>query len=303
MVAVTDQFTFLGVTFTSATTLEQGGQLDPAFPPHSGTAVIFDSPTSTITTDFSPTACSAGGYITGNIAITVSCFDAAGNLLGTEATPGANYLGASTGLSPNLFIGIDPPGATGISQCTFAGAGNTFTMDDFTFIAPCLLSCPPDPWFQDPVVIAKLTDLWNLSNPGGPVAGRLEQGAFIFQTADGFDVFELPPSPHADPCSLGRQTVTIFSDYVAWVHTHIIADDEIVPPLVCARYPDGGTGVPGPSVDKDAPSALRINEAALSLGTEIKHYILDPDGIIEFTVDENGNVVSQPRFGGCGIIN
>ena len=73
---------------------------------------------------------SAGGYITGNTAITLSAYAADNSLLGSTATPGANYVGAPTGFLPNIFLSLAFPN---IDHVIFSDGGNSFTLDDFTF--------------------------------------------------------------------------------------------------------------------------------------------------------------------------
>ncbi len=127
--SITNQFAGLGVTFSSATILTLPPCLNPSFPPHSGTGVIFDFPTGIITANFSVPVVRAGGYVTGNRVITLECFDAANASLGTTATPGPNFIGAGT---PNIFLEIVSPG---ITRCEFRDGGNSYTVDDFAFLA------------------------------------------------------------------------------------------------------------------------------------------------------------------------
>lgn len=128
---ITTQYSRLGVVFAGASILNAGGLLNAAFfPPRSGVGVVFDWPASfggLITATFTVPVLRAGGYITGNRAITLRCFDSHGNLLGTASTPGPNFVGVGT---PNLLLEISAPG---IKQCTFTDGGNTYTVDDFTF--------------------------------------------------------------------------------------------------------------------------------------------------------------------------
>jgi len=131
---VTNQYQSLGVTFSGATILRQGSSLNPPFPPRSGSNVVYDDPAAggVITANFANAVSSGGGYITGNRPITLRCFNAQGDLLGTSALAAANYIGAGTGLSPNILLKVTAPG---ITRCTFNDTGNTFTLDDFTFDA------------------------------------------------------------------------------------------------------------------------------------------------------------------------
>jgi len=131
---VTNQYISQGVTFTGATILTAGVSLNPAFPPRSGTAVIFDFDLSfagLMTATFTSPVTRASGYITGNTVITLTCFDGANNLLGSASTPGANFVTAGTGFPPNLLLQVTSPG---IAKCTFNDHGNSYTVDDFTFV-------------------------------------------------------------------------------------------------------------------------------------------------------------------------
>ncbi len=126
--SITNQYAALGVTFSSATILTLPPCLNAAFPPHSGIGVIFDSPTGTITANFSVPVVRAGGYVTGNRVVTLECFDAANVSLGTASTPGPNFL---PGGPPNIFLEVVSPG---IDRCEFRDGGNTYTVDDFSFV-------------------------------------------------------------------------------------------------------------------------------------------------------------------------
>lgn len=81
---------------------------------------------------FSPPARRAGGYVTGNRVVTLSCFDFRRRLLGSAATPAANYVGAGTGIDPNFYLEVEDRNYR-IARCTFEDGGNTYTVDDFTF--------------------------------------------------------------------------------------------------------------------------------------------------------------------------
>jgi hypothetical protein len=128
-VAITTQYAAQGPTFDGATILVQNVSLNPPFPPHSGTDVVFDV-TGAINVTFRAPVSSAGGYVTGNQVITLRCYNKAGTQVGTDALPAANFLGANTGVAPNYFLGVQAPG---IVSCLLQDHGNTFTLDDFTF--------------------------------------------------------------------------------------------------------------------------------------------------------------------------
>ena len=95
---------FPGVIFTGASVLTVNSQLNPPFPPFTLPNVVYDYLDGTITAAFSVGGItSVGGYITGNTSITLSIFSGA-TFLGSTSTGDANYIGAGTGLLPNIFL-------------------------------------------------------------------------------------------------------------------------------------------------------------------------------------------------------
>jgi hypothetical protein len=134
---VDDQFLALGADFgATASILMLGTSLNPDFPPNSGNNVIYDDPTlgtGIIRVDAvgSPWAM-AGGYVTGNTDVTLTAYASDGTVLGSASTGGANYIGAGTGLLPNIFLSVAVPG---IAYVEFSDTGNTYTVDDFTLQA------------------------------------------------------------------------------------------------------------------------------------------------------------------------
>jgi hypothetical protein len=130
---VTDPFP--GVALTNATALVAGASLNEfEFPPHSGNTVVFDDG-GPIIIDFATPAGSVGAYFTYVTALTLSAFDAALNVIGTDLSLfGSNLaLSGDPGSSPNEFLGITS--LSGISRVTISGdlGGGSFTMDDLTF--------------------------------------------------------------------------------------------------------------------------------------------------------------------------
>jgi hypothetical protein len=131
---VNDQFLGLGADFGgTASILKLGASLNPIFPPNSGSNVIFDDPTlgtGIIRVDAVglPWAM-AGGYVTGNANITLTAYASDSSVLGTASTGGANYIGAGTGLLPNIFLSVTAPS---IAYVEFSDTGNTYVVDDFT---------------------------------------------------------------------------------------------------------------------------------------------------------------------------
>jgi hypothetical protein len=75
LTVLTNQYASEGISFTGATVLNAGGSLNAAaFPPRSGTGVIFDFDLTfggVMTVAFTSPVRQAGGYVTGNTAITL----------------------------------------------------------------------------------------------------------------------------------------------------------------------------------------------------------------------------------------
>ena len=134
---VDDQFIDLGVDFNGLAgvlTSPADSLNSNAFPPISGSQVIFDDPNLSSgilrmdAVDYSWLM--VGGYVTGATSITLTAYGADDKVLDTVATEGRNFFGSSTGLLPNIFLSVTSPH---ISYVTFAGIGNSFTVDNFTF--------------------------------------------------------------------------------------------------------------------------------------------------------------------------
>jgi len=131
---VDNQFLGLGADFGGTTSiLRAGSSLTPAFPPNSGSNVIFDDPqlgTGIIRVDAVGSLWAmAGGYVTGNRNVILTAYASDNSVLGSASTGGANYIGAGTGLLPNIFLSVTAPG---IAYVQFSDSGNTYTVDDFT---------------------------------------------------------------------------------------------------------------------------------------------------------------------------
>ncbi|UCC99671.1 MAG: hypothetical protein JSW66_07250 [Phycisphaerales bacterium] len=132
---VDDQFLGLGADFNAtASILRAGTSLNEAsFPPNSGSNVIYDDPalgTGIIRVDaVGALWAMAGGYVTGNTNITLTAYASDSSVLGTASTSGANYIGAGTGLLPNIFLSVTAPG---IAYVQFSDNGNSYVVDDFT---------------------------------------------------------------------------------------------------------------------------------------------------------------------------
>ncbi|MEN3368228.1 MAG: hypothetical protein V7609_371 [Verrucomicrobiota bacterium] len=141
---ITEQYANLGVHFSSATILVQDVGLNPVYPPHSGSGVVYDNPSGTITILFDTPQSKVGGYITGNRVITLKAYDASGTVLGTVDSPGANYIGSGTGLPPNIPLEVVSVSGD-IAQVTFSDHGNSFTLDDLYFEAGPSIKITLDP--------------------------------------------------------------------------------------------------------------------------------------------------------------
>jgi hypothetical protein len=124
---VTNQFP--GVIFAGAQVLTAGVDLNPNFPPVSNPNVVFDFLNGTITATFTTPVTSVGAFVTGNTSITESIFRGA-TMVGSVSTGGANFIGAGTGLPPNIFLSISD---FDITRAVFTDTGNSFTLDNFTF--------------------------------------------------------------------------------------------------------------------------------------------------------------------------
>ncbi|MDT8368784.1 MAG: hypothetical protein RQ745_06225 [Longimicrobiales bacterium] len=157
--------------------------------------------------------------------------------------------------------------------------------------------CPTAPAFQDPDVIDGLRDLWDQSNPDAAPAERVESGAWIIQTPAGFELVPIP-NPNPDPCSFSPGEVGMPLGAVGKIHTHVFRRDEVVPPDICDKFPTGGEAQRGPG-RADRETAQRINEA---VGETINEYILDPEGILTYTVDDEGIIDSLSPSGSCGVV-
>jgi len=125
-----------GVSFTGAQVLTRGSSLNSQFfPPVSDPKVVYDFQNGTITATFTPTptgaVTSVGAFVTGNTSITESIFRGT-TLLGSVSTGAANFVGAGTGLPPNIFLSISDFGITSAVFTNNLGKGNTFTLDNFT---------------------------------------------------------------------------------------------------------------------------------------------------------------------------
>ncbi len=133
--AVTTQFAANGVTFSNAGVLTAGVSLNEfEFPPMSGINVAVDDG-GPLTLTFSVPIQSVGGFFTYLVPITLSAFDANGNLLGSVTSAFFSNLALSgdPGSSPNELLQL--AGLGNIATVTISGdpAGFSFVVDDVQF--------------------------------------------------------------------------------------------------------------------------------------------------------------------------
>ncbi len=133
---VDNQFVTIGADFNaSAMALASGVSLNELeFPPHSGSKLVTNDlgvSAGTLTvTAVGPLWTAVGGYVTGPSSVTLTAYGSGGIALGTDATGGANYVTAGTGLLPNIFLHVTSPG---IAYVVLGASGDSYTLDDFTF--------------------------------------------------------------------------------------------------------------------------------------------------------------------------
>ena len=131
-----------GLTFSNAVIATAGQSLNELeAPPHSGVNVAEDNG-GPISIGFASLTGGFGGYFNYSASLTMSAFDAQGNLVSLDTSGFSNNLVTSgdPGSSANEFLQVGFP--NGISSVTIKGdpAGGSFTLDDAT-ITP--FSAPP----------------------------------------------------------------------------------------------------------------------------------------------------------------
>lgn len=129
--AVTNQYP--GVLFSNATAARAGISLNEvSFPPHSGSAVVFDDGAPMSLTFLGPIS-EFSAYFTYTTQLTLVAFDSADNPIATMMSMFSNNTadGGDPGSSANEFILFT---VTGISRITITGLANggSFVMDDAT---------------------------------------------------------------------------------------------------------------------------------------------------------------------------
>ncbi|MHA2374634.1 MAG: DUF7507 domain-containing protein [Candidatus Thorarchaeota archaeon] len=127
-----------GITFTGATCLVKPDYNWIEYPPHSGTTVVFDitGGTGVIRIDFDFTVSLVGAWFTTYMGVYIEAYDMWDNLLD------------ATSVSPNVgTIDYAEVVASGIKYVLIHDTGNTFTMDDLTYVPetqPWLVVHPGD---------------------------------------------------------------------------------------------------------------------------------------------------------------
>lgn len=179
LTVVTNQYSNLGVTFTGAVILTCGQSLNcPQFPPFSFPNVIYDGINGIITATFdlniAGNITQVTARVTGNRNITMTAFDASGNVLATAETGGPNYVGVG---SPNMLLTVQTSGPP-IAMVTFHDSGNTYTVDDFTFFAGLRIIQPKD---QDQFSLTQSS--FTATSPVAFQAGPIAPSATIQWTA------------------------------------------------------------------------------------------------------------------------
>ncbi|HNG55760.1 MAG TPA: N-acetylmuramoyl-L-alanine amidase [Nitrospira sp.] len=158
-----------GVSFAGATVLACGASLNClGFPPFSGRNVIYDSSNGTITATFdrrvTGVISSVSARITGNTGITMTAYDASGQVIASKNTGGANYVGSGSSIGPNLKLALTSTQDRPIVRVTFSDHGNTFTVDDFSYVGR------PTAFLLDPGHGRLLGDdgQWHYQRPASP---------------------------------------------------------------------------------------------------------------------------------------
>jgi hypothetical protein len=127
---LSDQYADRGVIISSASAAD-GTRINPDFAePRSGVAMawscVFFDECGRLGVSFPEGAIAVGAYVTGVDVVTLTCYDAADNALGSASTPGANMKGNPDGLALHILLEVAAPG---IARCEFTSA-QLFLLDD-----------------------------------------------------------------------------------------------------------------------------------------------------------------------------
>lgn len=119
-----------GVVISSASVVDNTRINPDLAEPRSGVGMafscVFFDECNTVGMSFPEGAIAAGAYVTGMDAVTLTCYDAADNALGSASTPGRNTKGNPAGLPLHILLEVE---ARGIARCEFTSA-NLFLLDD-----------------------------------------------------------------------------------------------------------------------------------------------------------------------------
>ena len=140
--AVTTQLA--GLTFSNATVLTAGQSLNElAFPPKSGSRVIFDDG-GALRIDFVAPQDALSGYFTYVAPLVIQAFDASGSLLGTLTSAlDFNVFDETTGTGGNELLTL-AFGSMSYVTITGGAFGGSFTLDDLS-TEPSVQSTEPIP--------------------------------------------------------------------------------------------------------------------------------------------------------------
>ncbi len=114
---ITDQFAGLGVTVAGATVINAGGALNPDFPPHSGTGVVFDFPVS------------FGGEMTFTFTRLLGTDASGGNLLLINTATGASSIIGGMGAGAVPALAVEPQDGIIVYGGRGGGLPNIYTVD------------------------------------------------------------------------------------------------------------------------------------------------------------------------------
>ncbi|HEY0018041.1 MAG TPA: hypothetical protein VGC13_17125 [Longimicrobium sp.] len=159
-----------------------------------------------------------------------------------------------------------------------------------------------DPVINDPVVETAFAELWANSNPSAPQHQRVEQAAWIVQTASGLNVVTWTNADFG-PCTISPHigTFSIPTDAIAWIHTHPFTEGEVQTSCEPIGFDANGQPIHG-TYDK-FPNEDDIELAGLmnqSLGRNIDAYTIDQGNIVRFLATGTTTVSSYAPYGRCG---
>lgn len=121
-----------GLHFENASAYHSGNSYyPPKSPPTIITATIpptYEGGNGVVTVTFDSSVTAFGAYVTSFLPLTLTCFDAQGAVVGTQAAQTPNLDDGRSPYAPNQLIKVT---GDGIARCTFDGANNYYTLDNF----------------------------------------------------------------------------------------------------------------------------------------------------------------------------